>query len=346
MLLGKVDWAYWAERYAQINVEGQGMARPYPLFDSQKLILNELALLELQIHEGTREDGILVNLLKARQLGASTEWEMLQAHRMATQNNIFGLVASDEPGTSAYLFDMFERIIENLPWYMRPGVKEHVKNTEMLFDGGSHIWMGSGKSTRGTEGMRGQLGRGKTLSVVHLSELSTWEATDQIDGALLPTMPPSARTLAGFESTAKGRNNWWHKHWKLSKAGGRFHCIFIPWFAEPKKYRKTPPDGWEPAGITLAHAARCEAAGPRWLHRPVKLSKDQLFWYQETRKYYEERERLSLFLEEYAADDDEAFQFSGQGVFPSAIMQRHEEIARGLAGAYEIGPMREIQREA
>lgn len=345
LLVTKINFPYWAQRYAFINVEGRGVERMYPLLDSQRFILSRIAELELQTFRGEREDGALLNILKAaRQVGVSTLAQVISAHRITTQNNIFGLVASDVPESSAYLFDMLERIEEHLPWWLKPQKLNHVKNTEMLFEGGSHIWVGAGKSTRGTTGQRGQLGRGKALSVVHLSELSTWETPEQIDDALLPTIARSPRVLALFESTAKGRNNWWHKHWKFTREyNSRFLNVFIPWFAEPK-YSLDPPEGWEPKATTLEHAKRCEEVSPRWMGRKIVPTREQLYWYESTRAYYEGKDQLKQFLEEYGAvDDDECFQASGTSIFGAQVLDKIQMGARPLMGVVAVAPMKELR---
>lgn len=345
LLMTKASYPYWASRYCIINRDASNLAPMYPLLPSQEFIIEEVGRIEDEIASGEREDGILINLLKGgRQIGGSTLAESVIAHRATTQNNLFGLIAADVPAQSAYLFDMFERMIDGLPMWLRPEVNEQVKNTEIKFDGGTNIWVGSGKSVRGTTGQRGQLGRGKTLSIGHLSELSTWDATDQIQGALLPTIPRNPRVFFMFESTAKGRGGWWHEHWDKSRKGiGRFVPIFIPWYAEPKKYSLTPKEGWVPKETTLAHAKRCELVGEKWTHRTVKLTKAQLYWYEMTRTDYEESGQLTTFLEEFgAADDDECFQFSGKTIFGAAVVQRIQEQARSIAGAIEIRPMKDL----
>jgi hypothetical protein len=346
LLMTKASYEYWAKRYCIINKDASTIAPMYPLLPSQQFILTRIGELEEKIHSGEREDGILINLLKGgRQIGGSTLAESINAHRTTTQGNLFGLIAADVPQQSAYLFDMYARMVEGLPAWIRPEILEKVKDTEIKFEGGTNIWVGSGKSVRGTTGQRGQLGRGKTLSIGHLSELSTWDATDQIQGALLPTIPRSPRVFFMFESTAKGRGGWWHEHWQKSRKGiGRFVPIFIPWYAEPKKFSLTPPEGWIPKDTTIAHMKRCEATGGKWTGGQVKLTKDQLFWYEITRNDYEESGQLSTFLEEYgAADDDECFQFSGKTIFGAPLIQRIQDVARPVAGALEIKPMRDIR---
>ncbi len=336
-LMSKASFPYWAERYAYINIQGADVGPMYPLWESQRLILEQIAKLEKRSYFDGHPDGILVNILKARQLGASTISECMGAHRVTTQMNIFGLVAADVPEQSGFTFDMLERVVDHLPWYMKPVETDHVKNTELAFDTGSHVWVGSGKSTRGTVGKRGQLGRGKTLSYVHLTELSTWEDTEQIDDALMPTVHIHPRAIVLFESTAKGRRNWWHDHWTTSKKGiGRFTPVFIPWYAEKSRYRLPAPINWYANDETLAHARRCEETGPRWVGRQVQLNRDQLYWYEHTRATFEEKDRLYAFLEEYCADDEEAFQYAGFGVFNVKVIERIRSQAKPLVGVIEV----------
>lgn len=345
-LLCKASFRYWAERYGVLNKEGTGLSRMYPLFESQQFILDRIAEKELAIYEKQVSDGILVNLLKgARQIGGSTLAEAIGAYKFTQQSHLFGVIAADVPETSAYIFDMFERFVENLPWWLKPRILEHVKNAEMLFDTESHIWVGAGKSTRGTEGKRGQLGRGKTVSFSHLSELSTWDAAEQIDDAFMWSLPRSWRTFVLFESTAKGRHNWWHEHWEVSRSGkGRFFCVFIPWYAEKAKYSVPAPPAWEPSPHTLQHAKRCEDSSTKWMGRRYSLTRDQLYWYESTREYYAAKDQLQKFIEEVGAvDDDETFQHSGRSIFSGPTIAKIRENARPLAAVLEVGPWAEIR---
>ena len=347
LYMTKLSFKYWAERYAWISAAGIGIQRMSPLKESQVLILAEYARMEEESYFGTREDGILSLLLKARQLGGSTLAQACLAHRVTTQNNINGLTASDVPDASSYLYGMFDRFYDNLPWWLKP---KKLSNTtgfpqEVEFDGGSIVWTGAGKSIRGTTGKRGNLGRGKTIGICHLSELSTWEDTEQIDESLIPTMHPNPRLFACFESTAKGRNNYWHKQWNASMAGiGRFTPIFIPWYAEKTQYRMNVPVGWVPKETTVAHLEHCVRTGERWIHKPVRLTKEQLYWYERTREVFESQDRLSAFFEEYAADPESAFQFSGRSIFSTAVLERIQQGLNTPVAVLDVGPMQEIQR--
>ncbi len=348
LILFKADFEYAASRYFYCSVEGAGIKRMYPLFDSQKLTLAEVARIEEEIEDSQLAEGILINTLKARRLGMSTLAQAMLWHRVVSQTFLQGVVASDVPSQSSYTISIGKMMYDGLPWWLKPGLRAF-SNTypeEYEFVTGSHIWCHAGQSVRGMVGERGQIGRGKGPSIIHLTELATWDDTSQIDSALLPTIPYSPRALAVFESSPRGRNNWWHTHWTTCmKGSGRFRPVFIPWYAEPRKYSRPAPPGWSPADTTLAHARRCEEQGPRWLHASrVSLTREQLFWYESTRAYYEEKDKLSDFLQEYAADPEECFVFSGRTLIPLAVLQGIQDRARAPLAAFEIAPQMDVEK--
>jgi hypothetical protein len=331
LALSKAFFPYWLLRYPLIKTKEQTLSR-VRLLESQEIILQRVAKEEEEAVEGRSGDGLLFAVLKARQLGASTLAECILAHRAFFYSNTTALVAGDVPEQSAYLFDMIERIYENLPWWMKPERTYAVKDNQLFFGKlDSLVLVGSGKSVRGGadfERGRGQLGRGKTLPLSHLSELSTWENTDQIDDSLMPAIPRHARTLAIFESTARGRGNWWHNAWLLAKKGlGRLKPVFIPWYAETRTYRRPAPLDWEPSQLALAHAKRAKEVSAQWCGRSVELERDQLYWWETTRAEALEKKKLSIFLAEYAADDLEAFQNTSRSVFPSELLH---ELRQGV----------------
>lgn len=356
-ILTKFDFRYWAERYCQISLAATSLGPLYPLWESQAIILERIGDIEKQIVDGRRSEGIFINCLKARQLGASTLAQALLCHRLTCWAHTTVLLASDVPASSDHLFDMQERMIDHLPWYLRPAILERVKNDEIVFGTGSRLLWGAGKSTRGQSreqhgavtGAKGQLGRGLTVALCHLSELSTWDLPGQIDDALLPAMPTGAMTLAIFESTAKGRHNWWHEHWlgaKTEGAGREFSNVFIPWYAEPTRYSKPAPENWRPQPSTLTHAMRAATLGPRFLGHRVSLTRDQLYWYETQRQYYTQKGELKKFFEEYAADDEECFQYGGESVFPLAVLDRLQGIVdtHPPLAYLAIEPQRELAR--
>jgi hypothetical protein len=348
-LLCKIDFRYQAERYFFINSEGQGLKRLTPLWETQEIALAELGRVQDDRLATGHPDGILINVLKARQGGISTLGAALVTHRVINHTHVRALLASDVPDNSGSegLFGMYERLVANLPWWLAPIEKFHQKNQHIIFASGSAILVESGKSMKGglqdKGGSKGQLGRSKTFSVVHLTELSTWEAPEQIDDSLMPAVPRSSRTLGIKESTAKGRHNWHHEDWLLGQRGkGRWVNVFIPWYAEESKYWLPAPVDWVPSEDTLLEARKAEEAGPRYLHRPTTLSRNQLYWWESTRETYAAKSQLARFLEEFASDPESCFQASGVSIFTLDQLQYLQRLARPMIDCVMVQPAKDI----
>lgn len=349
-MLVKIDYRYAAERYIFINYEGQALKPMFPLWESQELILGEIARVELEHWKTGHPDGILGNVLKGRQLGASTLCQSLLAHRVLTHGHVRTLIASDVPQNSGSegLFGMLELVVEHWPWWLKPKEKFHTKNHHLMWANGSRVIVESGKSMKGglqEEGAeKGQIGRSKTYSAFHLSEITSWERPEQINSSLLPAVPITPRTLGMRESTAMGRNNYWHEEWKLAAAGEdpRFFNVFVPWYAEKSKYWLPTPEGWIPSDDTLAFARRATEYGPRYMHRPVQLTKEQLFWYELNKRAATKREELYKFLSEYPSEPEEAFQNSGRSIFSLETQARVANQARPLADLWAVAPRAEL----
>lgn len=349
-LLCKIDYRYSAERYIFINADGTTLRPMFPLWESQELILGEMARVELQRWSTRHPDGLLFNCLKGRQLGCSTLAQSFLAHRVLTHGHVRTLIASDVPQNSGSegLFGMLELVVEHWPWWLKPKERFHTKNRHIMWDNSSRVIVESGKSMKGglmeEGGEKGQIGRSKTYSACHLSEITTWERPEQINSSLLPAIPSTPRTLCIRESTAMGRNNYWHQEWNLAQSGDdpRFFNIFIPWYAESSKYWLPTPEGWQPSDDTLAFARRAQAEGPKYMHRAVSLSKEQLYWYELNKKAAIKREELYKFLSEYPAEPEEAFQNSGRSIFSIETITRVGNQARPLADLLLIAPRAEL----
>jgi hypothetical protein len=349
------DFPYFAERFCWVDEEGHGLRRLTPLWESQQMILDQLARMELANVTSGSPDGLLLNILKARQLGASTFCEALVAHRIVTRNHIRALSGADVEEQAAYLFRMVVRIYDQLPWFLRPAKVYFNKNRELSLANQCYLKTAWGKSTRGAlqsvsgvEGNKGSIGRGQTYSVVHISELPTWENPEQLDTALLPAIPSASDTLVLYEATAEYAGDWWHQHWLASGEGeGRFRNIFIPWSAEPSKYSLPAPVDWAPSTSTLAHAAKCERDSPKWYGgRTVTLQRNQLYWYETTRRFYEKKGQLYKFLKEYPADDHECFQYAGRSVFTLEQLEQIDRAGslRALKDVWVVEPALDIAR--
>jgi hypothetical protein len=340
LTLSKVDFRYWMARYARVKTK-EATLEPIKLWESQEIILNKLGEVEKDAVSGVRGDGVNIAVLKARQLGASTLTEALIGHRGFFYGNLMAIIAGDTPDQSAYLFDMIERIYEHLPWWMKPELTYHVKDSQMYFGKtDSLISVYAAKSIRGGNDLelgKGTLGRGKTPHLAHLSELSTWSNPEQLDDSFFPAFPRTPSTLGILESTARGRGNWWHDTWVLAKRGlGRVVPVFIPWYAETATYRRPAPLDWAPSADALMHASKAMQVSAYWCGKTIILDRDQLYWWETTKAEYKEKKKLNIFLAEYAADDMECFQNTTVSVFPTEMMHDMRLKAKELSGLLEV----------
>lgn len=345
-----VDAPYFLEHFVWIDEEGHGLRPLYPLWESQRFVLNRLATLEWKHQQAGHPDGILVNVLKARQLGISTLAESLVAHRIFTQNYVRAIAGSDVEAQARYLFRMVERIYAHLPWFLKPGKKvPYSAGSELNLDNDSSLRSAWGKTTRGalqeTGGKKGNIERGRTNSVVHISELATWDNPEQLDTALFPGIPVAPDSLVVLESTAELAGDWWHLHWQACEEGATprdWSDIFIPWCVEPKKYSLPAPLGWTPSTKTLKVAQQIEQEMPRYVGEKVTLSRDQLYWYETTRQYYQKKNRVFDFLKEYPSNPQECFQYAGRSVFSLEDLERIDAGARPLLDVWRVEPAKEI----
>ena len=346
----KADFLYWATRYAMIKSKDMDLIRFKPTA-AQELLLKKIATAEYNAIINKTGDGILLMVLKARQLGISTISDCIIGHRSFFYGNTTALIAADVEVRTQNLYEIFGRVLDNTPWWMKPGSADpkrdyRAKNKMIAFaDQDSVIRFSASKNMQGGDSGqdKGSLGTGQTLPLVHLSELALWENPWQIDDALMPSIPMSARTFGIFESTAKGRGNWWHEKWEAALKGlGRRIPVFIPWYVDPATYTRPAPVDWVPSQRAENHAERVRVTSPRWVGKTIHLTKNQLYWWESTRAEYVDGRTLHKFLAEYTSDDQESFQASSMGVFPGELIDDLYQAANKSPIYIEIKPKQEL----
>jgi len=323
----KGDFYYWLTSYCKIKSKNAELVKVKPTH-VQDLFLQRIGEVEKASVFDKSGDGILFAVLKARQLGVSTISECIISHRIVFYGSIAALIASDVDDHTINLYEMVIRVLENLPWWMVPRStdpkKDYRAKNQLIsfYDQDSIIRFGSGKNMQGSKFQeKGSIGTGQTLHQVHISEFALWANAEQIYDSLLPAVPMSSKTFLVLESTAKGRNNEWHKTWERAKRGlGRLKPIFFPYYTDPNDYRLPAPVDWVPLAHTVNHAERVAATSHKWVGKTVILTREQMFWYEQTYAQYKDSRMLYKFLAEYCADDLEAFQASSQGVFPAELI--------------------------
>lgn len=340
-LLSKCDFRYWASRYAFILwYEGGRIVRFNPN-TAQNIVLDVWSDME------DATVAIMIQELKARQLGVSTITELAVAHRTQFYKHTNSLVASYDPDQSRKMADMMDRCWENQPWWMMP--PQTAYRAGILVEFGS---LDSGVSIQHGSQFTG-LGRGSTPNVAHLSECSEYINPEElIDASLLNAMHPSEKMFLILESTAKGRKNYWHRLWEHSKANygsgkASLYPMFLPWFVGRDIY---PTVGWlrqhpvssefEPATLTLHHAERAKNYVKsndllrKYLGAEWEMPIEQMWWWEVTRDEYKSKDILNKFYEEMPADDLEAFQSTNRSAFDADTLSVYRENTRPPLGVF------------
>jgi hypothetical protein len=350
-VLCTLDFRYWAANYARIiNKEGQIV--PFRIRDAQTVMLDIWGEMEEE------EIAIMVQILKARQLGMSTLTEMAVAHRVQFYPNVNSVVASSDPDKSRTMADMMMFCWEQQPLWMMPGRTSGRKGILHEFANGSAVSIQWGNQSTG-------IARGTTPTVAHLSELADFEHPDElVDASLMRAMHDSPFVLLVLESTASGRDNWWHRKWNLSKRGwpqrrSRLRPVFLPWYLgrdlypNPTWLKKSPvPANYDPPVNVADHALRAEEyvrVNPilsRVLGEDWTMPVEQKWFYEVNREEYAMEGNLNKWYQEMPADDLEAFQHKRMSVFQAEFLEEKRNACRppilvlGLQGPEDELPLR------
>lgn len=327
----KLSPRYYLENYHTIQTEDEGFKTLYPFWDSQEIFYNEI----MEMVEAGKPVKAVV--LKARQLGLSTISEGLIFHRTIFTRAVNSLIVAQDPGQSAYLFDMFLRAYDNLPWWMKPEKLFRSKGKYLVFassepdrDGlNSNIFVEAANKLTGVS-------VGKTIRACHMSELSAWNEPEILTEQLWPTMNAKDE-LAIMESTARGRSGtgkFWYDFWnecvdKWGDGQWEWKPIFIEWFrcavstidtkSVGKYSRSTEGQEFVPTADETAFREKVQ----RETYDNFYIPDEMLKW-----RRYKIQETIAAtgdaygFRQEYASNPTEAFISSGTCAFPREIIQQ------------------------
>ncbi len=291
------------------------------------LLLNEPQLKYYNVIKKLHEQRkpIRIIILKARQMGFSTETEAIIFKNVVTHHNYnAGIIAHKEDST-ANLFNMSKRMYEYLPETIKPEKKKS-NAKELVFNNDNRTGLDS-KMKCMTAGGRG-IGRSDTFTALHLSELAFWEGNKkEIMTGLLQSVPNTPESMIIIESTANGFE-YFKEMWDRAVAGkSNFYPLFIGW-NELQEYAM-PYTGFE---LTKEE---------KELQKKYNLTLDQLTW----RRWCIENNcsgDINQFKQEYPICPEEAFLSTGQCYFNklniiNRINEVIEPIAQGTFNCYYDG---------
>lgn len=345
-LLAKNDFLYASTHYAFIMdwMKKLSLFRP-----------NIAQNIKLDIYSSMEELmlAIIVQALKARQLGSSTVDELIVWFRAMFWPYTNAIVGSSDPKKSAKMFQMVERAWKHTPFWLKPKCTKFSKGEFYDFDNiDSHISIQHGTQFSG-------LGRGDTPNVGHLSEICDYDDPKQlIDASLLKCLHEIPDAFLILESTANGRGDWWHEQWEINKENeplglAKMKPIFLPWFvgrdiypAETWLRARPVPADWQPKESTVAHAAKAAAyvANTPLLRKhlqgeqsePWVMPVEQMWWYEVERYWAVQKNELNIFLSECPANDAEAFQSKTGSIFNADIIVERRDASRMPSKAFTI----------
>lgn len=347
-IMCKYDFRYFAYRYACIQIvdpEGNPVSvdrlGKYGFMRTQEALLKRIEADEERMYDAfsRRESvfGLLYFIHKARQTGFTAITRIMEKQRTFFWPDTMALAASENLEMVQELYRRDKVLYHNMPWFIRPGIRYDNKDQQLEFAGINTV-------TLYHQGNQfGGLGTGKTISVAHLTECALWDRsaanhydnTGKILTDLYPAIPKSLNTLYVMESTALGIGGFWYDQVELIRAGkSRFKLFFCPWYAADQKYTETPPDDWTPNDFTQHQAEVAEATSTEYLGYKMVLTRQQLYWYEQTMSEHEGR--LFTFFSNYPTTIEESFQNSGNCAFDHELLAELHKGIGPLHGAYDI----------
>ena len=257
--------------------------------------------------------GIPVRLiiLKARQMGISTEIESIIQWYTSTHKNIAAIVVAHLDDAARNIYEMFRRFHDNALPYFQPKLRYNTKR-DLTYDIlGSQILTGSAESK--------EIGRSRTNQIIHNSEVAFWPSGAELVAGLMQTVPYRPNTMVFHESTANGIGGYFYETWQAAKKGeSLFEPMFFGWF-EMEEYRLPVP-----GPLTYTE-------NEQELVDQYKLEPEQIMWYRmKLKEFGNDTDRMK---QEYPSNDVEAFIASGRPRFDiKALLRMEAESEKGKTG--------------
>lgn len=278
--------------------------------------------------------------LKARQMGLSTYAEADNFEDTYRNANRHACVVSADIDSTDKVFKMCRTFYQELPVNMQMLLDK--SNRKLIQYAPPHrssiLCQTAGKEV---------LGRGGTTHRIHATEVAFWRNAEEQMLGLLQEVPKNldaiANTSVVIESTACGVGGYFHnKYWesverlkKNQEDYNGFLPVFLPWYIFPE-YRMRLPDYMEKPLILINDEPYCELDTDGYYRSfGVQLTDEQWFW----RRYTIDNDcggDLSKFKQEYPGTAREAFQSTGKMIFPSVLLDKHEQVCRKPVATIEF----------
>ena len=327
------DVRYFISNYYAYRDEKEGFKGLYPLFDSQEILYEEYRRLE-KLYGKVR-----ALVLKARQMGSTTYncAEFFQKTIFTEHTN--SIIVGQDDDQTKFIMGMYESALDFIPWWMKP--RKNIAQTGKIInfdekDAELRAKRPGLKSTIYADNANkpSGVGRGRTFGRALLSELSFWQNGSQLSKSLFPTM----NTPDGFyimESTANGRNDFWHNLWRRAEAGKvDWHPIFIPFYRRAKTY-SMPILKTEVFVLTDDEKEMRESIFKK---ESFLITDETVKWMRNKKEEFIATDGDDMmFSQEYTSNPEESFQSSAITAIPRGILNRYAKRTFNPIRVGEIG---------
>ncbi len=310
----KNDLVHYAARCLKIRTKS-GEIAPLILNTPQRRLHHAIE------DQRKRHGKVRMLIPKSRQWGCSTYVEARAYHYVTHGFGKRAFILTHAQDATEAVFEMAQRFHTYCPVLLRPHT-DRATAKSLHFDR-----LDSGFEV-GTAGAKA-VGRGRTIQLFHGSEVAYWPNAESHMAGALEAVPDEAGTEIILESTANGVGGVFYDLCLAAmKRTGPYEMIFVPWFWHAA-YRADPPPDWQApeAWRDYARLHALNAAQIHWAWRKnASLAQasggegDQPCW---------------LFMQEYPATVEEAFQSSGRGSFirPELVVAARRNIVTDQSGA-------------
>lgn len=271
------------------------------------------------VFDALAEDIHNIYVLKSRQLGLSTAIRPLLIFWAGMHEGLQGAMVYDTAFNTGRARREVVGIIKALPGHLHfPPIVEDNRDGIVL-DGGSQILFMQAGIRNARSG--GGLGRSVGLNFAHCSEISSWVNDEGLTSFRQSLSDTYENRLYVWESTARGYNIW-HKLWREAKSddlGSR--AMFFGWWAKDSQQIECGTADFARYGEerpTQTELKRIRAVMEMY---GWEITPEQLAWYRKKSDPTQEMEdgdpEDSLFTQEQAWTEEEAFQQTGASFFQS-----------------------------
>lgn len=272
---------------------------------TQRYLIDQI---ELGLNKGIHE----FYVLKARQLGISTEGWALDLYWLFTHEGLRGTLITHDDETREECRANITSYLDSLPQQFKIPQRVHNRNMLDLKNRSRFSYQVAG--TRKS----GKLGRGKGINYCHATEVSSWGDEEGLDSLLASLAETFADRLYLFESTARGFNLWYDLY-EEAKTSITQMAIFIGWWRNELYQVSRETDVFEVYGQedpTHNEWEWIDGIKRRYEH---EITPEQLAWWR-WRLYEKHRGNESSCFQEFPPLEEYAWQMSGSKFFSARTL--------------------------